>query len=34
MEYIVNDIRTVVKKVNDYKKRQDDKQMALNLKTG
>ena len=34
MEYIVNDIRTVVTKVNDYKKQQDDTQTALKLKPG
>jgi hypothetical protein len=34
LEYIVNDIRTVVKKVNDYKKQQYDMQMTLKLKPG
>lgn len=34
MEYIVNDIRTVVTKVNNYKKQQDDAQTVLKLKPG
>ena len=34
LEYIVNDIRTVVKKVNNYNKQQDDKQIVLKMKTG
>lgn len=34
LEYIINDIRTVVRKVNKYEKKKDDCQTKLNLKSG
>lgn len=34
MEYIINDIRTVVKKVDNYKKHKPNQQMQMKLKSG
>ena len=34
MEYIINDIRTVVKKADNYKKHKPDPQMKMKLKSG